>query len=688
MTELNIDFETASQVDLLTQGAYTYAMHPSTDILMMYWAFDDEEPEGWFPGDSFPTRITKHIAAGGRINAANAAFERLIWWYVLSPNYLLRTGHNIPEPRLEQFYCTLYKARCNNMPASLDKLARCLGTFNQKTAARGKELIKLFCLLDAKGNAMADKLPEDKQDALFDEFCDYCAQDVRAEREAGKLLREPTEEEWQDYWVCERINDRGVRIDPELARGAIQYAAEEEAELVARIGELTDGAVEKARGEKLKAWVMERLTEDQLRLMVRHRGGEKKYSLDKAAREALLAEELDPVVAEVLECSDMAQKSSVSKFRAMLDRMDPQTQRVQGAFIANGASGTGRYSSKGLQLHNFARATMPDPAEVRLDLIENVEPDDIRDYYDLPILTILSRMLRSALVAGAGNVLLVSDWSAIEGRVAPWLCKSRAGDRKLQLYRDGVDPYIAAAQDVFHIRYDAVEPHQRQIGKVAELSLQFQGGENAFMGMARNYDVKISMAEAKVVKENWRDANPWAVDLWDRCQAAAFAAIRSPTTMFPVGRVTYFAVPELYGFDMTLFCELPCGRVLTYPDIRAEQRKAPWGDMVPSLSALRAGWTPKVDAKEWPRGAVYGGLLTENIVQGTAASLLRWALRELDYEEAPVILHVHDEIVLETLEGNAEELGELLREIMNEGPDWAEDLPLAAEVETMKVYGK
>ena len=685
---LSLDWETASQVDLKAAGAYRYAMHPSTEILMGYWAINDEPVQGWFPGEPFPERVIKHVVNGGRIDAANATFERLIWWYVLPKHLLEDEMPSAIEPALEQFHCTLYKARCNNMPASLDKLARCLGTFNQKHANRGAALIKQLCILDEKGRCLADDLSDAEYDALWDEFCDYCAQDVRAERDAGAMMREPTNEEWEDYWVTERINDRGVRIDPELARGAVQYAQEEEAELVGLIKEITAGAVEKARGEKLKAWVMERLTDDQLAVMVRYRGGEKKYSLDKAAREELLSMELAPDVAEVLDYSDMAQKSSVSKFKTMLLRADPQTKRVYGAFMANGAPGTGRFSSRGLQVHNFPRDVMDAPAEVRLDLIENIEPDDIRDYYELQILEVLARMLRPALVPASGRKFLVSDWSAIEGRIAPWLTKSRAGDKKLQLYIDGVDTYITAAQDIYRIPYDEVDKEQRQVGKVAELALQFGGGENAFLGMARNYGVAMSVAEAKTVKTVWREANSWATQMWERCETAAFAALASPGQTITVGRVRYFVVPGLYDFEHTLFCELPCGRVLTYPDVRVSKRKAPWGDLVPTLSAIRSSWTPKADAKEWPRGALYGGLLVENIVQGTAASLLRWALRECDFESLPVVLDVHDEIVLESPDFALEEHAGVLEEIMNDGPAWAEGLPLKATVETMERYGK
>ena len=689
MSQLNIDFETASQVDLITEGVYKYAQDPTTEVMMAYWAFDDEEPSGWFPGDEFPERIWKHVTNGGRIDAANAAFERLIWWYVMKPK------HNWSDPALEQFYCTLYKARANNLPASLDKLARALGTFNQKQAAAGKALIKKFCILDENGYSLADgDEDQDAVDSEFNNFCDYCAQDVRAERGAGKMMREPTEEEWQDYWISERINDRGVKIDYDLAEQATTYAEEEKLELEGQIQELTGGEIVKARGEKLKAWVMERLTEDQQRPMVRYKTVDgkktKKYSLDKSAREELLEQELDPIVAEVIQASDFAQKSSVSKFKAMCLRADPQTDRVCGAFMANGASGTGRYSSKGLQVHNFARNGMEDPSEVRTDLVENIDPGYLREHYDMPIMTMLSRMLRAAIVPGKGNVLLVSDWSAIEGRIAPWLTCTRSGERKLDQYRNNEPVYEWAAVATFHCALEDVTPDQRQIGKVEELSFQFGGGSNAFLGMARNYGIRAGKEEAEEFKNAWREANPWAPEMWKRLETAVFEAVRSPGHQIVVGKVNYFAVPDILGVDMTLFCQLPCGRVLTYPDIRIGQKKAPWGDMVPSLSAMRPGWTPKAGDKKWPRGGVYGGLLFENIVQGTAASLLRDALAVCDAEGLPVVLHVHDEIVLDVPSGdsNVATYSSILYDVMNSVPDWAEGLPIQADVVEMDRYGK
>ena len=686
--QLNIDFETESQVDLLKAGVYNYAKHPSTNILMMGWAFGDETPLCWYPGDTFPERIVNHVTAGGRINAANATFERLIW-RLLTEKYAV-----CPAPALEQFYCTLYKARCNNLPASLDKLCRALGTFNQKQAARGKELIRLFCLLDEDTLAQVDRqsLTDDAMDALWSEFTDYCLDDVRAEREAARVLREPTQEEWEDYWVTERINDRGVIIDRELAVGAQRYAEEERQELVEEVKTLTEGEVEKTRGETLKRWVVERLNAHQCDLITVYKNDVKKMSLDAHNRQVLLAEDLPPVVRKVLECSDASQKSSIGKFKAMLLRADTETNRVHGALMANGASGTGRFSSKGLQVHNFPRQSLPEQDIAIEDICEGIMAEDICEYFGMPIMSILSRLLRPTLIAPKRYQFLVSDWRSIEARIAPWLARSSpSAEAKLQQFRDGINAYKEAAARTFDCNYDDVTPEQLQVGKVQELAFQFGGGANAFLIMARNKGVQASFDDAKYYRTRWRAANPWAPATWAALESAVHAAIRNPTKVQTVGRVRYFTVPKLYGFDQTLFCELPCGRVLTYPDIRITQELSPFGKMQNTLSALRAGWTPKVGEKEWPRGKLYGGLLFENIVQGTAASLLRYALRQCHAKDLPVVLHVHDEIVLEVPDSQVEDAQNALFEIMNTPPEWLKTsppFPLEASVERMTRYGK
>ena len=223
-TMISIDLETRSEVDLLTAGAYRYAADESTDIICMWYSVDYAEPIGWHPGDPVPAVFMEEH---GYCYAFNADFERLLWHYVLTPVY------GFPPVPLELWRCTMFMARTNNMPGALGNAARCLNLPEQKNT-RGRELIKLLCLPGADGTFCDDP-------ALLEEMDEYCAQDVRAEMAVAQQLREPTPEEWEDYYTGCRINDRGVMIDVELCAAASLYADAENEELMARIVELTEG---------------------------------------------------------------------------------------------------------------------------------------------------------------------------------------------------------------------------------------------------------------------------------------------------------------------------------------------------------------------------------------------------------------------------------------------------------------
>ena len=668
--KLHIDLESRSRTDLLALGGYNYATCPSTEIICMCYAFDDEPVKLWVPTEPFPAEVFDYMEAGYPLYAHHAAFERLMFDYIITPD------HGAPITDLEQWHCTSLMARCNNIPAALVNTARALKLPHQKQL-RGRDLIKTLCIPQADGSFYST--PE-----LLEEMYEYCKGDVEAERDACNLMRQPDETEWLNYWACERVNDRGILIDYDLAVGCQAYAEEEEAELIEVIKKTTGGLIEKARGEKLKEWVIERLTEEQQQIAVRHRKGKVVYSLNKYTRTLLLQDDhLDPNVHTVLEASDFAQRSSVSKFKTMQALADPEDHRVRGAFIANGASASGRYSSRGLQVHNFKRDSMPDPAEVRLDIIENIMPEDITEYYGMQIMEILSMMLRPALIPKKGKRFYVSDWSSIEGRIAPWLANSELGEAKLDLYRNAVDPYSVAAQAIYHT--DEISAAQRQVGKVAELSCTFLGGAGAFLGMGRNYGVRMTEEEAKSIVKKWRLANPWAQIFGGDCERAAMLAVKHPGVRYPAGRVSYFSAADVLCGGITLFCELPCGRLLTYPDARVEQKETPWGSMQPAISALRAAFTPASGDKEWPRTWLWQGIFVENCTQGAAASLLQDKLREADALELPVVLHVHDEVVLESDQENDKEV---LRLLMNTPPEWCSTLPLKDDVVEMDVYGK
>jgi len=654
MTPYNIDFETYSKVDLWLCGAHAYATDPSTGIYCMAYACGDAEPEIWLPGDPFPDDLAEHIEAGGELRAWNAQFERLLWWYVLSPDF------DAPEPALEQFYCTAARARAHGLPGGLGDAARALD-LPQTKQAEGKRLIKTY---SAQGVPWAD-IPEDDRKL----WVEYCLQDVVVERAIGSVLRELDDIEREEYWANERVNDRGVPVDVPLAEAALEYAEEVVGDVDSQIAALTGGVVQSARSRKERdAWLLPQLDEAQLAAITVYKGGVKKISLDQHHRDALRDVDSTPgtPVERWLGLMDEAGGSTISKYKAMAH--GAVDGRVQGTLLWNGAGQTGRFSSRRIQLHNLRRDSFDDPEPLIADLLEG---------YELPeVTTTLARLVRSAIYQPDGG-LAWCDWSAIEGRVCPWLSASDDGEQKLDLFRDGQDVYVHTAASTFDVPVDDVTKDQRQLGKVQELSLQFLGGVGALQAMARGYGMEIEEARAEFLRDRWRAANPWAQRFGRELETAMFRAVLYPGEWQEAGRIAYASD----GGDW-LWCRLPSGRMLAYFQPRIESVETPWGEERDAVVTLWGARKPPA-GEPWTRRAMHAGIMLENITQAVAADLLREALLACEDEGVDVVLHVHDEIITE----GAENVNRL-RQIMLQSPEWAEGLPLAAEGGSGLRYGK
>jgi DNA polymerase len=630
-----LDFETRSMCDLRSKGVYNYAQDASTDVLCMSYAFDDEEVVTWVPSQPFPERVRNYT---GQIRAHNAAFERLIFWYVLQINF-----------KLEQFYCTATQARANCAPGSLEDVGRFAGA-SMKKDHRGAQLIRLMCVPPFKDS------PE-----LMAEMIQYCEQDVRAMRAISKAMRDLSDTELQDYHVNERINDRGVLVDVPLCQAAVKFASDELIEIEQIVKEVTGGAITSVRSPRMREWVLERVGDEAKKLMEK----DGKYSIDKTVRANLLLmenpDEVPADVQEVIQCADDLWASSVAKFNRLSCLADEEDQRVRGAFVFAGGSATGRSSSYGAQVHNFTRKCAEEPDAVRNAMVRG---HSIVPRYGKRVTDVLKGMLRPALIPATGKHFVVADWAAIEARVNPWL--SGRGADKLELFRTGEDVYKVNAAATFNVRVADVTKDQRQIGKVQELACGFAGGVGAFAAMGRAYGVSLPEPVAKRMVDGWRRANPWSVPYWAALEESYTRAMRNKGREFKAGRITYL-------FDgLHLWYALPSGRILCYPYAKLESE---------GVSYAKAAWKPAQDAKEWPRARLWKGLACENVTQAVANDLLRHSLRQLD----DVVLHVHDEIVVETADPEA---AENLKRVMCTAPAWADGLPLAAEVETMKRYGK
>ena len=649
---LYCDFETRSRCDLKAHGVYNYSRDASTDVLCMSWAFDDDEVQTWLPGQPFPDEVRNHT---GQIRAHNAAFERLVFWYVLQIDY-----------DLEQFYCTATQARANCAPGSLEDAGRFAGASMRKDH-RGSQLVRALCIPRPDGSFNDDA-------ALMTALVEYCERDVRAMRAISQGLRQLSDVELADYHVNERINDAGVLVDVPLAKAAQVYAAAELEEIQALVASVTEGAVTSVRSPRMREWVWDRVGPQARDLMMVTKGEETKRSIDKNVRASLLVlaeenpDEVPADVADVVQCADDLWASSVAKFARMADLADEEDHRVRGAFVFAGGAATGRASSYGLQVHNFARKTAKEPEAVRHAMVRGHQ---IVPAYGKRVTDVLKGMLRPSLMAAPKRKLVTADWSAIEARVNPWLSNCPSGDAKLDLFRTGEDIYKVNASATFGVGVADVGDAQRQVGKVQELACGFGGSVGAFNAMGRIYGVVLPEAQSRRMVDAWRRANPWAVDQWSALERAYTIAMRQPGHEFTAGRVTY-----LYD-RQHLWYALPSGRVLCYPHARFERD---------GITYAKAAWKPAQDAKEWPRARLWHGLACENIVQATANDLLRDALRRLDAAGQRVILHVHDEIVLEA--DDVEAAAAQLEAVMVAPPAWAAGLPLAAEVNIRERYGK
>jgi DNA polymerase len=634
-----LDFESRSRCDLKKHGVYNYAQHASTEVLCMSYAFGDEPVQTWLPSQPFPDEVRQYT---GLIYAHNAAFERLIFWYVLQINF-----------KLEQFYCTAAQARSNCAPGSLEDAGRFAGA-NMKKDHRGSQLIRLLCVPPFREDA-----------ALMAEMVAYCEQDVRAMRAISQAMRPLSEQELQDYHVNERINDRGVLVDVPLCAAAVRFAAAETEEIQQIVHEVTEGVITSVRSPKMREWVLERVGPEAKKLMWT---GEK-YSIDKTVRANLLAmenpDEIPAHVADVIQCADDLWASSVAKFARLEQLADDEDHRVRGAFVFAGGAATGRASSYGAQVHNFTRKCAKAPDEVRNAMVRG---HSITPRFGKRITDVLKGMLRPALIAKPGHVLIAYDWSAIEGRVHPWLSNCPAGEVKLDVFRSGLDPYKVNATATFRVPYAEVSGDQRQVGKVQELALGFLGGAGAFEVFGRAYGIHLSGSEVQRAVDGWRRANPWAMQHGGALEGAYLRAMRNKNHEFSAGRTTYL-------FDgQHLWYSLPSGRVLCYPNAKF--------DAEGNVTYTKAAWKPAADAKEWPRARLWKGVAVENVTQAAAHDILRHSLRQLD----GVVLHVHDEIVAECPAVEAEAVAEHMHRVMCEPPAWAVGLPLAAEGVTTTRY--
>ena len=633
---VSIDFETRSAVDLRKTGVYKYASDPSTDIwCMAYKAPWSDDVQVWLPGNELDPRLAGWIIGGGLLSAWNANFERTIW------NEIMVSRYQWPRTSIKQWRCTMAQASAMGLPRALGQAASVLGVEEQKDKAGAALMLRMA--RPRKVNADGSYTWWNTKDKI-DTLVAYCIQDVKTELSVAATLNDMPDSERRLYQLDQRINDRGVKVDLDLIERVSKLANSASENIDAEIKRLTNGQVKGATNAlDLTAWL---------------RGyGLQVKSVDKQTVTRMLGmEKLHPIIKQVLRLRQDGAKSSTAKYEAMVNAANADN-RMRGLLMYHGAA-TGRWSGRLVQPQNFPR---PQKKQDELDqIIAKLKADeDVSEYGAGTVLA--SDLLRSMLIAEDGHRLMFADYSAIEARVLAWI----AGQTDLvETFRNGGDVYKEMASAIYNVNVENVTDGQRQVGKMAILGCGYGMGGKRFAEQCATMGINVDEDEAKRIVSVYREKNNRIARYWRDSENEFVEMVKE------AGRVRSVELP------------LPSGRSLTYHNPRIIQRETPWGAMrdtaqVDTLNSVTRQWVSQI---------IWGGLLTENVVQATARDLMATAMMALELKGYNVILSVHDEIISEVPDdfGSLEEM----IDIMTRCPSWADGCPINAEGKEGKRYRK
>jgi DNA polymerase len=649
MTILQIDIETFSSTDLKKCGVYRYVEDPDFEILLFGFAFDDDPVQliDLTEFEDVPKDVIQAIRMDPIKTAFNASFERT----AIAKHFGI-------ECNPHQWRCTAVHALALGLPGSLGGVAEVLNLEDKKDS-KGKALIKYFSVpcKPTKVNGQRTRNYPHHDPEKWDDYKAYCVQDVVVEREVRrKLERFPVpDHEWKLWALDQKINDRGVRLDPVLVHHAIACAEQYTVRLTAEATELT-GLDNPNSLPQLKGWLAER-------------GLETPDGLGKELMPALLDVAPDEDTKRVLELRQEMGKTSNSKYDAM-ERTLCSDDHVRGILQFCGANRTWRWAGRIVQMHNLPQNHIKDLALAR-SILRSGDYSYLEMMYGAPP-SILSQLLRTALIPSEGNRFIVSDFRAIEARVIAWLADEQW---VLDVFMGHGLIYEATAANMFNVPFESiVEGHEnykyRPPGKVATLACGFGGGKAALEKMDKKKEINPDDYD-RLVKQ-WREANPNIRKLWYAAENAAIKAVEEKTTV-------KLAHGVQYRYEAgTLFADLPSGHSLAYPK-PAIKHDPKFDKDALTFFALdeRNKWTPQ---RTW------GGTLVENLVQAIARDCLAVALTRVDEAGYSIPLHVHDEVVADAPHGfgSVEEM----TKIMSLPIDWAPGLPLAAAGFECEFYQK
>lgn len=724
MTVLHLDFETYSEHDLKQGGAYPYAEHPSTEILVACYAFDDEEVQTWVPGRDgpVPARVREHIELRREVHAHNYAFERVI------SNGVAAKKCGFPALTIKQGRCTAAMAAAAGIPRNLGDAAEALATHRKDDAGR-LTMLKLSRARKPTKNDPTTRFTRESAPEEFAVLDSYCADDVRAERALDKALPDLTPSEQEIWELVERMNDIGVLADLE-AIDNVELLIEEYKRFLELACEKATRppadplAVEQPAG--LKPSQREKIAE-----WIRANGWPTLLDMQAETVKALIKrDDVPDNVKHVLRIYSTYGAKAVTKFTTIREAVCADG-RLRGMWLFNGAA-TGRLSSLIVQLHNLFRPVIDDP-ETAIAAFASRNLEWIKALYpDHDFMKVAASTVRGHLIAGKGKKYICLDFAGIESRKNAWLWNE---EWKLQAFRDydagrGPGIYEVVYGQSFQVdpRSISKKDPRRQIGKVEDLSMNYEGGVGAFVTMVDTYGVNLAELTEQVyptlpeevletaawmwrkygratelperiymacdgVKQLWRRAHPNIVAGWKELRNAAELAVQFPGNTYSVanGKALFKVMENEYGHRWLCMLLPSRKRMLRYfkPEwtppkkvVVIEERVGHFGDMVKvevekEIPGELHYMGIDTQTRRYMRTSTYGGKLCENLVQASSADLLRNGMLEMEAAGYPLVLTVHDENGAEVDEGfgSVEEAAALM---CKEKP-WFAGLPLVAE---------
>lgn len=648
-----VDFETFSACDIKSSGAYRYSIDPSTEALCFSFIEAEDplqEPFLWLPDDPFPIKRYTDF----KFAAHNAEFEVYIWRNVMTRLY---GWPKCPPP--SRWIDTAAICRHRGYPGKLENAGHALKLTKQKNMDGHRVMLKLSKPRKPTKNNPSTRWTPENAAADFEKLYDYCCDDVLSERDI-LLLLEPLPPQEQQVWEQNlKINLRGVSCDPYLADRVVKLKDYHLDQLNKKMAIATGGKIQKTTQTAA------------LTKFLKFPSLSREFLEQKA--DAFIR---TPKQREIVNLRLAASRTSTSKFDALLASYNPKDYLMHGVLMYHAASQTGRFGGSIIQPHNLPRPKLgQDEVERALDMF--YDDMDIMHLYEKldatygdKIMDLFSDMVRSAIMCRDGNLLCVSDYANVEARILAW-----EADETILLkdFRAGVDPYLGMASDIYRRKITKQEKFERSLGKACVLGAGFGMSGYKFWITCNSWGIPIDLELAEKCIKIYRNRHKKIVNMWYDLNEKVLdcvdnhVAVEAGKSMW---RMVNWPRPALE-------CTLPSGKTAYYPEPEIRQVPAPWDDEKIIDQLYYKTWDNKIN--RFVSVSTYGAKLVENITQGVAAELLKHALKEIEAEQIPVVLHVHDEIIADVEDRKAEEVLKIMTEIMSTPPSWAKGLPLAAE---------